>query len=110
MLSITTPIATLQSVVRTQGAVLVNEGYVHRRGDNVVAAYVDLKSKRAEYAGAIYEGGKPPVICLDASEETLHIDESKKGETTLVEFPDFVGWTVFSAHVSKYTLAVVFVA
>ena len=99
----------VQCVVHTQGAVVVNDAYCHRRGDKIVAIYVDLASKRAEYGGASSGEDIAPMILLVGNEETLHINEEKRGETTLIEFPEFVGWNVFAAHVARYTLAVVLV-
>lgn len=106
-----TAIIGVRTLVTRQGAVRIreNSAYICWQWPTIVAIYVDLESKHAEYLGDIYEDGEPPTICLDDNEETLHIDESKEGESTLISFPDFVGWTVFSAHVSSYTLSIVLV-
>lgn len=99
----------VQSVVHTQGSIKVNHGYVHRRGEGCVCIYVDLESKRAEYGGVIFSDNKAPLVMLYDNDETLHIDEAKKGEPTLLAFPEYKGWRAFSGHVARYTLAIVLV-
>lgn len=96
----------VQHIIITQGAVKVNDGYIHRRGDGVVCIYFDLESKRAEYGGVI-SSDEAPIVSLYANDETLHIDESRRDEPTLVAFPEFEGWQEFSGGVSRYTLALV---
>ena len=100
------PQKAVQHSVVQQGAILVNEGIVHRSGDGVVCIYFDLQSKRAECGGVICSEDAP-VVELFANEETLHIDESKKDIPTLVAFPEYKGWEEFASHVSRYTLSLV---
>lgn len=91
-----------------QGAVFVNDGYVHHQADGIVAICFDLQSKRAEYGGTT-GGENTPIIMLDANEYTTKIDEAKKHETTFLELPEYSGWEVFLGSVSRYTLRLVLI-
>lgn len=90
-----------------QGAPIVNDGYVYRKGKDIVAMYVDLVSK---YCGAALFGStaeKIPTIAICAEERSLHLDETKDHDSfTWIEFPEYAGWSVFEAGVSKYELSV----
>lgn len=98
-------------VVR-QGAVRVSEAHVHRSGPGIVCIYVDLHSKRAEKLMVTYGADGPPSLYLVAGPQTLHLDESVPRDLeTVVEFPDYVGWEVFScSDPARYTVALTLVA
>lgn len=91
--------------VVTQGAPIINEGSVHRNGDNVVALEIDLSSKYCKVGAT--SGGTLPGIYIDADEQSLNLDESKKVEdSTFIEFPQYEGWNVWCASIGRYTLSV----
>ena len=83
-------------------------GYLVRGNDEVVTFYVDLDSKYCEVIGS---GGNTdeegPMIFLDATEHSLHLGPASDPDCgTAIQFPEFPGWHVHAAELSKYTLAV----
>lgn len=91
-----------------QGAPIVNDGYIHARGDSVVAIYIDMRSKRCR-VGATGGGDDGPKIEIEADGDgaSLHLDESQpRDAVTWIALPEFIGWQVFCAELSRYTLAV----
>lgn len=90
------------------GEVLVNHANVEALGLEVIAAYLDLQSKRAEILAICGSSDRGPGLMLRANEETLYIDEARKGEATTVYFPSLNGWDVHCAELSRYTAAICF--
>lgn len=86
------------------GEIVVNEGYISDL-PCIVVKY-DLESKYA-YVSDTGTDDDVPVVYLSAGTLTLHTDESKAGIPTVVSFPQYIGWRVVSAGVSRYTLTVV---
>lgn len=83
-------------------------GYLVRGNDDVVTFYVDLNSKYCEVTGS---GGNTaeegPMIFLDATEHSLHLGPASDPDCgTVIQFPEFPGWNVHAAGISRYTLAV----
>lgn len=93
--------------VLQQGAVRVNHAHAHRSGDGVVAIYVDLASKRIEIDGTGSGDEDLPCLWLAAASDSLHLDESHpRTRQTVIEFPEYPDWQVFSAAVTgRYTIA-----
>lgn len=87
-----------------QGEILVNEGYEEVCELKLIK--IDLRSKYA-YASDTGTDDEVPVVYLSAGTLTLHTDESKVGVPTVISFPQYIGWRVVSAGVSRYTLTVV---
>lgn len=104
----------VQHSIETQGEIRTHDkqplGHIHRKGQGVVCIYFSLISKRAVFSGAYECDDRGPLVELYADEETLHVDDSKKGTSTLILFPEYVGWSVFSGSVSKSTLRLVLVS
>jgi hypothetical protein len=93
--------------IRQQGAVIVNGAIVVRESPDIACISVDLRSKRAQISGVCGDLEGTPELMLSASAETLHLDETKAmDEETLIGFPEFNGWRVFAADLSRYTLSV----
>lgn len=89
-----------------QGKPVVNHAAIYRRGDGVVAAFVDLGSKRCQPAGTEWTDGEAPVIGIEHVEGTsLHPHKTAEGDTS-IRFDDFAGWTVWSSSISRYELFV----
>lgn len=67
---------------------------------------VDLDSKRTDVFGTGSENGVPQVV-LTCTEETLYT--KKKGNELLeLSFPEYKGYSIFTATVAKYTLSLGF--
>lgn len=94
-----------------QGAPLVqrSSAVVTHQYPDIVCLTIDLDSKWCEVSGL---GGGPegPDICIDATKRSKmscgRLHRSKKG-CTVVQFPDYIGWSVFTAVCSRYTIRVV---
>lgn len=93
-------------VVANDGEVIANNAVVLAHGKRVVAIAVDMKTKRGKVEAVCCGGeGNAPGVVL-SGKNALHINPAKKGEPTMIEFPDFPGWTVHSTDYSRYTLNV----
>lgn len=96
---------SLQVRIDTQGAVDVNYGVVYKKARNVVALEIDLYSKYCEVTCIGTLVG--PVLGLSAGKNSMHLKKgAHRDDTTYIELPEFVGWDVWSASISKYSLFV----
>jgi hypothetical protein len=84
--------------------VKLNDAILLREGDGIAAIEVDMRTKRADVGSFGSEDGVPN-LHLHANEYSLYTDTDHTGWTD-VAFPDYKGWDIFAASVSKYTLSV----
>lgn len=93
----------------------VNEGEIEvtERIADVVHRYerlalieVHLGSKWAELLASSSGEVVAPMVMLQATERTLQTVEYFEGIATTVHFPQWIGWDVELASVSRYTLVV----
>jgi hypothetical protein len=103
--------------ILVQGKPVVNDAYIYRPGESVVAIGVDMRSKYCEVAAM---GGDPdgPVVDIEATERSLYLadeildledlstEHSEQNDLTEIRFDEFQGWSVWSANIFRYTLAV----
>jgi len=88
------------------GSPVVNGGIVYRDGQDVIALAVDLESKRCRVTSFGFMDGVPNVG-ISADEYSIYLDEAKpRDEDTHIAFPEYAGWSIWCADISKYTLAV----
>lgn len=95
-----------------QGAVIVNDATIVRDYGDCLLVSVDLKSMFVR-VGCTGGGGNAsgPSVGLYAYEDTMRLDESKDhDEQTIIEFPEYVGWNVFSYYSSGDTLDITLLA
>jgi hypothetical protein len=96
--------------ISQQGAPLVQPSAVvtHQYPD-IVCLTIDMDSKWCEVSG-FGDGLEGPDISIDATKRIKtscgRLHRSKKG-STVVQFPDHIGWSVFTAVCSRYTVRVV---
>lgn len=97
----------IKTVITHQGAVKANPGgIVYRESADIACICVDLETKYARMGGTFSGGGDPPGVVLSATEDSIHMDPAHDRDSmTFIQFPEFQGWTVFVAEVSRYTLA-----
>ena len=88
-----------------KGCIIVNTATMVFYCDTVALISVDLTSKYAVINGCIEGGGDGPSILLSKDSDTIQTDDLLE-EDSQIEFKDFVGYGVFSATVTKYTLNV----
>lgn len=91
--------------VVSAGEVKVNDGlHVFVAHDDVVCLYIDMETKRAKVL-AVGSNGDIPCITVESSDGSLHLDESKLGTPTEIEFPEYAGFSVFSCDIARYTIS-----
>lgn len=91
--------------VRMQGGIRVNSGFILEKSNSVVAIGIDMASKRGDVTGIISEDNIPGLL-LDANEASLHLQNGKENESTEISFPQYKGWEVYCASISRYTLKI----
>lgn len=101
-------IEEVKFVTETDGAVIVNGGYVNARGDGVVAASFDLTTKYADVAAHTSDENDVPGIML-GDKNAIHINEDRKKVMTHIVFPQYAGWNIHCADIGRYTLSICFV-
>lgn len=101
----TTPVTIV-----VQGRPLLSHhyGYLVHGNDEVVAFYVDLDSKYCAVSGSGGNGpDEGPMIFIGETERSLHLGSPTQPVVdTVIQFPEFPGWCVHAATLSRYTLAV----
>ncbi len=89
-----------------KGALIINKAIMHKRGENVCAIVVDMKSKRGDIS-CIGTDGYAPTIAIEAGEGSDYLNKKvKRDEPTEISFPDFKGWDVWSAMICKHSVYV----
>jgi hypothetical protein len=99
--------------IETQGAPQVSneygEGVILYKYDDVVIAEIDMQSKWCEVSSTL-TGDKFLGVFVNATKRSLHLLEGKDmEEETLINFPNFLGWRIYSAECCRYTLRLVFI-
>lgn len=83
--------------ISLQGVPKVHSCYIKERSEKIALINIDLDNRHCEIEAK--GGGSNPNIMVGAS--------NSKGGPTCIEFINFKGnWNVFSASITKYTLAV----
>lgn len=97
-----------------QGAIKVNRTFVDRKSRNILTVELDMGSKYVEISST-GEDNYIPNICLCANKRSLYLKEKyrnkqiDKKEPTLISFSELIGWDIFCAETSKYTVRICFV-
>ena len=89
-----------------RGAPVVDNGIVYRKGKTVVALALNMRSKYCTVCAKCGISDGIPGIIIEATDESLHLDNTKKGADTFIEFPEYKGWSVHSADGGRYTVSV----
>ena len=85
---------------------------IHKRSEPYVykmrkVVCIDLDTKYAEVL-AIHDEDGVPGLWLDAGEDSLYKNLRRK-KPTEINFPEFKGWDIRSASISKWSLTLAFV-
>lgn len=88
-----------------QGSVVANHAFVATETDIGAMIIVDLETKRAIFDDDTQDENGNPAVRLSANEYSHGISDEHSGLTTL-SFPEYAGYSVFAARVSRYTLNV----
>lgn len=93
-------------VIIKQGGPVLNGGFVTACGPDIVAISIDMQSKRCcDLAYSQQDDGTPAIIIL-ADKYSLYLKEGLEDQHTEIAFPEYTGFRVFLANVSRYTLDV----
>lgn len=96
--------------IKSQGKVALSDMKYYTL-DNTITILIDLKAKRAEIlgVGTHHENGEStPLISLSYSNETIYLDDSYNDNITEISFPEYNGYDILWANISKYTLTITF--
>lgn len=98
-----TPIKVLE-----QGAPILNNDYAYMLmgGAGAVCFFVDLDSKHCELFGTCRGDQNTPELIIGATSETSTVHGNDRDAFTRISFPEFSGWDVHCANISRYTIAV----
>lgn len=90
-----------------QGAPIVHadSAYVAHRGDSIAAIVIDLESKRCEVQDNSHDGQLHLYFYAGEDSHPLKEDVARDVPTGIA-LPEFAGWRVWLAEVSRYTLRV----
>jgi hypothetical protein len=95
---------TIELQIIEQGGPRINLGWVERAGAGVVALGVDMQSKRCSVNGSGMSDGSPMLML--SGEGALHLVKGLEDKWTLLALPQFAGWNIWSAEISRYTLSI----
>jgi hypothetical protein len=87
-------------VVTKQGRPILNQGWILASGEKIVAIEIDMRSKNSQIL-VEFDGAGVPGLFIVSCENSSILEEH-----TEIIFPSYINWTVFSAHISQYTLRV----
>lgn len=98
----------------TQGAPVLSKyghrAYVIKKGRNVIALEVNMKSKYCEPGGALGGDGDAPGIGIEATKRSLNLNmnhvHKRVTMDTYISFPEYKGWDVFTVGNGKYNMKV----
>lgn len=90
----------------TKGKIIVNDGIIISKSEDIILVSIDLKSKYAKISSTGSDNDIP-TISLEADEDTLYIDENSSYDTEIY-FPDFAGYDIWACLLGRYTLNICF--
>lgn len=92
--------------IKKQGAPIADYAYIERQGDEIALVVIDMKSKGCiiRYThGSLYD--MPPSVVVGADEHSLYLSgEFGRDETTEIELPEFIGWSIWAESEGRYDL------
>lgn len=89
-----------------KGIIIVNDGIIISKSEDIVLVSIDLKSKYAKISSTGLDNDIP-TISLEADEDTLYINDNSPYDTEIY-FPDFVGYDIWACSIWRYTLNICF--
>lgn len=97
--------------ITNQGSPVINSGYIEHQSERAAVISIDLRSKHCYVFGTGSNFDDAPLIDISASDSSLHLmDGVAVDALTEITFPDYKGWKVWCASLSRYTLNVCLVS
>lgn len=93
--------------ITTQGAPIINNIHIIKSSQDLAAIEIDLKSKYCKVV-SYFSGSEGQVgIWIGSDERSLYLNNNvDRNIATVIEFPQFKGWTVWAATIGRYTCQV----
>lgn len=99
--------------VEVMGKAIPGSAWLVKASDGIVAIELDMRTKWAEISAtssthAAYTEAHllVPGILIDISERSLHMDDEAGDQLTHITFPEYLGWEVWAANLSRYTCCI----
>ena len=90
--------------IDSQGAPMVDHGWIEQDGEKVVAIGIDMQSRCCEIS-ATGADEDIPIVAIEAGESSWQLDPDKnRDELTCISLPEYKGWDVWVAHIQKSLL------
>lgn len=89
--------------VTQKGALKIGFAFLYKKGKDVMAVKIDMKSKRGEVLCIGSDENECPTIAVEPVEDSINLDKRKDAPTE-VTFTSLVGWNIWCAQVYKYTI------
>lgn len=96
---------TATCLILKQGGPILNLGHIKSSNANLVAIEIDLGSKSCNVSCDSKTEAGAPLLVIDGT-NAIYLKAGLEHEDTEIALPDYVGWSVFSAHISRYTLRI----
>lgn len=95
----------VKTQVVKQGAPAVSYALVHLTGSEIVTIAMQLSSKYCKLDGVCQSEEGVPGIIIGATEKSIRISNIPKDKSfTIIEFLEYVGWTVWSCNIISCTV------
>jgi len=99
--------------IGNKGPVKIDFGYIYEESENIKIVCVQCETKRPVLEAwgnfSSDSGVGKPDICLGVDDNSLYYRKHKSWEMTNISFPELAGWSIISAHASKYTIFITLV-
>ncbi len=91
--------------VRSQGKPLVSTATIRKIYKDVAIVDVHMKSKYCDAVAFISGDNEAPGMTIQSNEFSLYLSKRKQ-DWTIIQFPDFINWSIISAFSGKYTITI----
>lgn len=100
----TVPVKTIKDKIKIvhRGKPVIKSASITEQSKKIVLLNIDCKSKYCDI-DYFYNDDDYPGIGITASANSLYLDKRYQSDTTVVTFPQYAGWRVFSATCTRYT-------
>ena len=98
--------------IEFQGGPIIDKCYLDYESENLVGIMIDLKSKNCDYSCSfsnicssinLHISG----IDIEATEDSLYLNEEAEFNDTRILFPEYNGWDVYAHSQGRYHILVI---
>jgi hypothetical protein len=91
--------------ITNQGAILIDSSSIPVISEKIVAITINTKSTYGQIMHTPNKNGYPSLI-LEATKHSSQLHACKRSEPTELFFPDYFGWSIFSAQYTNNVINV----